>query len=58
MEYLKEFRLQKAIKKLKEGYRIGVICFDCGFNSASYFSYCFKEHFGVSPKLYQQTCNQ
>jgi AraC-like DNA-binding protein len=35
MEYLKEYRLQKAIEKLKDGYRISVTCFDCGFTDCA-----------------------
>jgi AraC-like DNA-binding protein len=58
MQSLKEYRLQKAIEKLKKGYRISVTYFDCGFNSASYFSQCFKLHYGVSPKEFQQSCNE
>ena len=30
------------------------IAFRCGFNSQSYFSYCFKEHTGLSPKDYRK----
>lgn len=54
MQYLKEFRLEKAMIKLKEGYRISMVGFDCGFSSPSYFSFCFKEHFGISPKIFQK----
>ena len=30
------------------------IAFRCGFNSQSYFSYCFKDHTGLSPKDYRK----
>ncbi len=29
------------------------VAFRCGFNSQSYFSYCFKRHTGLSPKDYR-----
>lgn len=31
------------------------ISFSCGFNSQSYFSYCFKQHTGVSPMDYRKS---
>jgi len=30
------------------------VAFRCGFNSQSYFSYCFKDHTGLSPKDYRK----
>jgi AraC-like DNA-binding protein len=32
----------------------GDISFKCGFNSQSYFSYCFKQHIGLSPSEYRK----
>ena len=57
MELLREYRLQKASERLKDGYQVSITCDECGFSSLSHFSQCFKAHYGVSPKLYQQTCN-
>ncbi len=56
MELLREYRLQKAAEKLKDGIQVSITCDDCGFNSVSHFSQCFKAHYGVSPKVYQQAC--
>ena len=28
---------------------------ECGFNSQSYFCYCFKEHLGISPKQFRHS---
>ncbi len=51
--FLKEYRLQKAIKLLdeKKG-NISEIAFDTGFNSAAYFSKCFYETYGLLPSKY------
>lgn len=55
MEMLREFRLKKSCELLKDGYQIGQVSDQCGFNSPSYFSQCFKAHYGTSPKTYQIT---
>ena len=57
MEFLREYRLQKAAEMLKDGYQVSRTCDDCGFNSLSHFSQCFKANYGISPKKYQQTCD-
>ncbi|MGF1721451.1 helix-turn-helix domain-containing protein [Vibrio kyushuensis] len=48
-EYLNEYRLDKAVKKLLAGEKVSDVAFDCGYNDASYFSQRFKHHFGVPP---------
>jgi len=55
MDMLREFRLNKSKELLKDGYQVSRVADDCGFNSLSYFSQCFKAQFGLSPKQYQQT---
>jgi signal transduction histidine kinase/ligand-binding sensor domain-containing protein/CheY-like chemotaxis protein/AraC-like DNA-binding protein len=57
MEFLREYRLQKAAEMLKDGFQVSITCDDCGFNSLSHFSQCFKANYGISPKKYQQTCD-
>ena len=50
IEYLVEFRLQRAIEMLKEGrWTISQISEAVGFNSVHYFSRCFRNCFGVAP---------
>lgn len=50
---IKEFRLNKSLELLKENnYPVSQIAFITGFSSPSYFSKCFKEHFGISPSLF------
>ncbi len=52
-EFIRFVRLKKALKMLKTGDQsIDEISFAVGFNSASYFSSCFKKQFGKSPKEY------
>lgn len=54
-DLLKEYRLAKAIERLKKGNQnITEITFDCGFNSPSYFTKCFKKKFGLLPLTYQE----
>lgn len=55
MDYLVEYRLSKASQLLE--YTDGSvfdICFSCGFNSPSYFSKLFKDHFGISPSQFRK----
>ena len=55
IDLLREFRLKKASQLLKDGYQVSLIADECGFNSISYFSSCFKAQYGIPPKKYQQT---
>ncbi len=54
MTYLKIFRLEQALKKIKSGGQsISEIAAQCGFTDANYFTRCFKAHYGVPPKFYR-----
>lgn len=53
MEYLKEYRLQQAVKFLVKGNALSSVAIESGFSSQSYFSTCFKSHFGETPKQFQ-----
>ncbi|MBL4772820.1 MAG: response regulator, partial [Alcanivoracaceae bacterium] len=57
MDMLRNYRLEKAAIKLKEGYQIGLVGDECGFSSGSYFGKCFKNKYGMTPKKYQQMNN-
>jgi len=48
--FIKRYRLNKAKEMLLNGYSIAETYESVGFNSQSYFSHSFKEHFGKSPK--------
>jgi len=57
LDLLREYRLKKAAEILKEGYQVSITADKCGFNSVTYFSKCFKQQYGITPKEYQSTCN-
>ena len=50
-EYLTLYRLQRAeyILMNEPGRAICEIAYSCGFNDSNYFSYRFKEQYGISP---------
>ena len=49
-EFLRKIRLQKAKQILEAGNsNISEVCFEVGFSSPSYFTKCFKAHFGILP---------
>lgn len=50
-EYLTLYRLQRAEKMLfnEPGRSVGEIAYLCGFNDSNYFSYRFKEKYGIPP---------
>lgn len=53
--FIKEFRLQKALKQLHEQKgNISEIAYECGFNSPAYFSKCFMDKYGILPSKYIQ----
>jgi len=47
---IREIRLNEALKQLREdNFTASEIAFNVGFNSPSYFSKCFHDHFGFPP---------
>lgn len=49
-EFIRKIRLERAKQILESGKTtVGEACFNVGFSSPSYFSKCFKAHFGVLP---------
>ena len=55
LEYLMEHRLEQARNLLLQtDWPIQQITEETGFTQASYFSRCFKDKFGMSPKHYRQ----
>ena len=50
-QYLKEFRLNRAKEMIQLKYgNLSEVAAKTGFSSLSYFSTCYKEHFGSNPK--------
>lgn len=53
VEFVREMRLKRARQFLDaDGQNISEIAYAVGFNSAKYFSTCFKEAYGMSPSEY------
>ena len=53
-DYMKRFRLHKAAEMVRSNnYLIKEIYEQVGFKSSSYFSACFREEFGMTPKQYR-----
>ena len=50
-EFLRKIRLQRAkqIIETESDVNISEVCYKVGFSSPSYFTKCFKAHFGVLP---------
>ena len=58
MKYIRVLRLEMAQKLLLEGKEdIRHISWQCGFSDISYFSNCFKRHFGLSPTDFRNVSN-
>ena len=55
-EFMRSLRLRRAAELIKD--KAGTIAesaYDTGFTTPSYFTECFKNHFGVSPTEFQRT---
>lgn len=49
-DYLRIVRLNRAAELLQQGHRATEVYEMTGFSTASYFTKCFKEYFGILPK--------
>jgi len=53
VDFIREFRLQKAIQLIEAGEtNISQIAYSVGFSDNRYFSKCFKQKFGMNPSEY------
>ena len=49
-EFIRKVRLEKAKQLISETeHTISEVCYKVGFSSPSYFTKCFKNHFGILP---------
>ena len=53
-EYVRRYRLSRAVTYLQQGCSIGETAQKSGFQSIGYFSREFKKEMGVSPSLYEK----
>ena len=52
-DLIQGFRLQKAAQLLEQQWgSVSQVAYEVGFSNPSYFSKCFKEHYGVLPSEY------
>jgi len=53
--FILEARLQRAVERLTADRYASIteLAFECGFSDSGYFSRCFREHFGLSPRDYR-----
>lgn len=49
VEFIRRYRLQKAAILISSGHSIADTAYSVGFETASYFSQCFREQFGKTP---------
>ena len=57
-EFIKNIRLKRAAQLLAENkFSISEVAFAVGFHDQSYFSVCFKKHFGTTPSEYVMNDN-
>ena len=56
MRYIQALRMEQAQKLLKSSREeIGNIAWKCGYSDVSYFSNCFKKHFGYTPTEFRNS---
>jgi signal transduction histidine kinase/DNA-binding NarL/FixJ family response regulator/streptogramin lyase len=51
-DLIRQYRLQKSLGLLKAGHNVSEAAYMVGFETPAYFSQCFKDQYGVSPKDY------
>jgi signal transduction histidine kinase/ligand-binding sensor domain-containing protein/CheY-like chemotaxis protein len=51
-DIIRQYRLQKSLGLLKAGHNVSEAAYMVGFETPAYFSQCFKDQYGVSPRDY------
>jgi signal transduction histidine kinase/DNA-binding response OmpR family regulator len=55
VEYIRQIRMKKAAMLLRQKrFTISEVMYMVGFSSSSYFSKCFQNQFGISPKQFSE----
>lgn len=58
VEFLREVRIQRAAQLIETGeYNFSEITYMVGISDPRYFSRCFKQKYGMSPREYKEKCN-
>ncbi len=54
IQFIQNYRLRRSKDLLKiESNNITDVCFKIGFNNPAYFTKCFREQFGITPKEFR-----
>src|SRR5262249_26644715 len=48
-DYLRSYRLERAVELLRSGEPAGSVAFAVGFSSQAYFTSCFRAEYGTTP---------
>ncbi|MGB3777807.1 MAG: response regulator, partial [Tunicatimonas sp.] len=51
--FIRNRRIRYAAQQLQQGKRISEVAYEVGFSSQSYFTRCFSDFYGKSPRVYQ-----
>jgi AraC-like DNA-binding protein len=54
-EFLNQYRINEAKRLLLQDKPVSSICFECGFESMSYFDRVFKQRTGLTPLAFRKT---
>lgn len=54
IEFLNQYRISQAKRLLLKGKNVGEACFECGFESLSYFNRTFKKVTGENPSAFKK----
>ena len=49
-EFIRNYRLQRAMQLLEKGHSPSQVCYQIGFKDPSYFTKCFRKQFGRTPQ--------
>lgn len=56
-DYVKQFRLQRAMVLLSAGNNVTEVLYQVGFETATYFTQCFKEYYRKTPSEFIRAFN-